>query len=114
MPFLSVDLPLKGFFVLGPLLFLIVHAYVLLHFGMLSDKVRAFDRALREQIDDAEIRTQLRRQLPSNVFVQFLAGPREIRDGVMGLFLWLITMISLVVGPVCLVVFLELESPAVP
>ena len=51
---------------------------------MLSDKVRAFDRALREQIDDAEIRTQLRRQLPSNIFVQFLAGPREIRDGVMG------------------------------
>ena len=109
MPFLSVDLPLKGFFVLGPLLFLIVHAYVLLHFGMLSDKVRAFDRALREQIDDAEIRTQLRRQLPSNIFVQFLAGPREIRDGIMGLFLWLITMISLVVGPVCLVVFLELQ-----
>ena len=28
----SYDLPMKGFFWLGPLLFLIVHAYVLLHF----------------------------------------------------------------------------------
>ena len=71
-----------------------------------------FDRALREQIDDANIRTQLRRQLPSNVFVQFLAGPTEVRDGLIGLFLWLISMISLVVGPVCLLVFLELELPA--
>jgi uncharacterized protein YjbI with pentapeptide repeats len=109
LPFLSVDLPLKGFFVLGPLLFLIVHAYVLLHFGMLSNKVRAFDRVLREQIEDADIRTQLRRQLPSNVFVQFLAGPTEVRDGLMGFFLWLTAMISLVVGPVCLLVFMQLQ-----
>ena len=33
LPFLNVDLPLTGFFWLGPTLFLIVHAYVLLHFG---------------------------------------------------------------------------------
>ena len=31
LPFLGVDLPLIGFFVIGPALFLIVHAYVLLH-----------------------------------------------------------------------------------
>lgn len=40
LPFLSTDLPLLGFFVLGPLIFLIVHAYVLLHFAMLADKGR--------------------------------------------------------------------------
>jgi len=42
LPFLSVDLPLVGFFVLGPALFLIVHTYVLLHFVMLADKVACF------------------------------------------------------------------------
>jgi hypothetical protein len=31
LPFLNVELPLEVFFVLGPLVFLIVHAYVLLH-----------------------------------------------------------------------------------
>src|SRR5262245_34856219 len=36
LPFLDVELPLLGFFVLGPLLFLILHAYVLLHFAMLA------------------------------------------------------------------------------
>jgi hypothetical protein len=42
LPFLNVDLPLIGFFVLGPGLFLIVHAYVLLHFVMLAGKVGVF------------------------------------------------------------------------
>src|SRR2546421_11035606 len=38
LPFLNVDLPLIGFFALGPGLFLIVHAYVLLHFVLLAGK----------------------------------------------------------------------------
>ena len=109
LPFLSVDLPLVGFFVLAPALFLIVHAYVLLHFGLLSNKVGAFDRALREQIEDTAIRTQVRRQLPSNIFVQFLAGPRDVRDGLIGLMLWLIALITLVAAPVALLVFLTLQ-----
>ena len=109
LPFLNVDLPLTGFFWLGPALFLIVHAYVLLHFVMLAGKVSAFDSALRDQIDNAEIRRRLRRQLPSNIFVQFLAGPPEVRDGVMGVLLWLIALISLVLAPVALLVFFELQ-----
>src|SRR5215471_10856538 len=32
LPFLNVELPLEAFFILGPFVFLIVHAYVLLHF----------------------------------------------------------------------------------
>jgi hypothetical protein len=47
LPFLNVDLPLVGFFVLGPLLFVIVHAYVLLHFAVLGGKVGAFDVELQ-------------------------------------------------------------------
>ena len=46
LPFVSVKLPITGFFVLGPGLFLIVHAYVLLHFTMLADKIAAFDELL--------------------------------------------------------------------
>ena len=109
LPFLGVDLPLKGFFVLGPLLFLIVHAYVLLHFAMLSGKVRVFDTELRGQIDDGDIRTRLRRQLPSSIFVQFLAGPSEVRDGTMGGLLWLIAMVSLMIGPILLLIFFALQ-----
>ena len=113
LPFLTVDLPLRGFFWLGPAIFLVVHAYVLLHFRLLAGKVRMFDDELRAQIDpdraESDIRTQLRRQLPSDIFVQLLAGPREIRGGVVGVLLKMIAWISLAIGPVSLMVFFELQ-----
>jgi len=97
LPFLNVELPLKAFFILGPLVFLVVHAYVLLHFLL---KVGAFHVQLEKQIpEDDEKRAQLRRQLPSNIFVQFLAGPREVREGVVGFLLKSVASISLVAGP---------------
>jgi uncharacterized protein YjbI with pentapeptide repeats len=109
LPFLGVDLPLKGFFWLAPALFLIVHAYVLLHFVMLADKIRLYDTELRDQIADLNARTRLRQQLPSNIFVQFLAGPSEVRHGTKGYMLQLIALISLVIGPVALLVFIQLQ-----
>src|SRR5215216_6602255 len=90
LPFLGVELPLVGFFALGPLLFLIAHAYVLLHFVLLAGKVGIFHAELQAQIADEELRARLRRQLPSNIFVQLLAGPREVRSGVIGFMLRLI------------------------
>jgi uncharacterized protein YjbI with pentapeptide repeats len=109
LPFLNVDLPLLGFFVLGPAIFLVVHAYVLLHLVLLAGKVGYFDAELRAQIIDAEVRGRLRRQLPSNIFVQFLAGPREVRSGVLGFMLQLIAQISLVLGPIALLVFFQFQ-----
>src|SRR5215472_15310949 len=109
LPFLSVDLPLTGFFVLGPLLFLIVHAYVLMHFVLLAGKIRVFDAELRAQIADEDVRARLRRQLPSNIFVQYLAGPKEVRRGPMRIMLRGIALISLVLGPIALLLFVQLQ-----
>jgi hypothetical protein len=110
LPFLNIELPLKAFFVLGPLVFLVVHAYVLLHFLLLAGKVGAFHVQLVKQIpEDDEKRTQLRRQLPSNIFVQFLAGPREVREGVVGFLLKSVALISLVAGPVGLLILFQLQ-----
>jgi uncharacterized protein YjbI with pentapeptide repeats len=109
LPILYVDVPLVGFFVLGPALFLIVHAYVLLHFTLLAGKVGAFHSELEMQISDEHTRALLRRQLPSNVFVQFLAGPREARTGIMGFVLRLIAQISLVAAPLALLIYFQLQ-----
>jgi hypothetical protein len=115
LPFLNVDLPFLGFFVLGPLLSLIVHAYTLLHFTFLADKVGAFHNELERQIErsDPDTGELLRRQLPSNILVQFLSGPRRTRAGMMGsLFRRLlrgIVWISLVAGPMLLLVFFQLQ-----
>jgi hypothetical protein len=108
LPFLSVDLPLLGFFWLGPAIFLIVHAYVLLHFVLLAGKAGDFDEALEKRITDEDAQT-VRRQLPSNIFVQFLAGSREVRTGVLGFLLRLIAQVSLLIGPIALLVFFGLQ-----
>src|SRR5208337_5028451 len=50
LPFLNIELPLLAFFFLAPILFLIVHAYTLVHLVLLTDKAKRFDRALRDQI----------------------------------------------------------------
>jgi len=117
LPFLNVELPLKAFFILGPLVFLIVHAYVLLHFVLLASKIGAFDRELEAQISGPPFyqssfevaRVQLRRQLPSNIFVQSLAGPREVRTGIIGFLLRRMIEISLVVGPIALLILFQLQ-----
>jgi uncharacterized protein YjbI with pentapeptide repeats len=109
LPFLNVDLPLVGFFTLAPGIFLIVHTHVLIYFVLLANKVSAFDAQLRSQITDREERARLRRQLPSNIFVQLIAGPREIRTGIMGLMLNLIAQTSLAIGPVGLLILFQLQ-----
>jgi uncharacterized protein YjbI with pentapeptide repeats len=67
-------------------------------------------RSFQKQIpEDNEKRTQLRRQLPSNIFVQFLAGPREMRIGIVGFLLKSIATITLVFGPIALLVLFQLQ-----
>jgi uncharacterized protein YjbI with pentapeptide repeats len=109
LPFLSVNLPLVAFFLVGPVLFLVAHAYVLLHFVLLAVKVRAFHVQLMVQVKNATVRTQLRRQLPVDIFAQALAGPSEVRKGTIGAMLMAIAWISLAIGPVLLLLLFELQ-----
>jgi uncharacterized protein YjbI with pentapeptide repeats len=105
-----VPLPLVAFFFLAPIVFIVSHAYTLVHFVMLGAKVGVLDTELRAQVGDAPETTEgLRRQLPSNIFVQFLAGPRDIRKGALGLILKAIAWFSLVIGPVLLLLLLQVQ-----
>ncbi len=121
LPFLNIELPLLAFFFLAPILFLIVHAYTLVHLVMLTDKAKRFHQALYTQIADEDglpegelarrktIRDGLRRQLPSNIFVQFLAGPEDVRDSAFGWALQAIAWITLVVAPVLLLLLMQIQ-----
>ena len=104
------ELPLVAFFFLAPIVFIVSHAYTLVHFVMLGAKVGVYDAELRAQLGDApETREGLRRQLPSNIFVQFLAGPGDIRKGGLGLILKAIAWWSLVIGPVLLLLLIQVQ-----
>jgi uncharacterized protein YjbI with pentapeptide repeats len=112
LPFLNVELPLLAFFFLAPILFLIVHAYTLVHLVMLSDKAKRFHEVLHRQIggaDRAAIRAGLQRQLPSNIFVQFLGGPPDVRASRFGSLLRAIAWTTLVVAPVLLLLMMQIQ-----
>ncbi len=121
LPFLNIELPLLAFFFLAPILFLIVHAYTLVHLVMLSDKAKRFHQALHDQIGDdddkakerppgrAAIRAGLQRQLPSNIFVQFLAGPPDIRASLFGWMLRGIAWSTLVIAPILLLLMMQIQ-----
>lgn len=109
LPFLNVDLPLLGFFFIGPLILVLIHVYILLHFVLLANKIGIFHAELHVQIPEDSVRTQLRAQLPSNIFIQFLAGPHDVREGIIGIMLKIIAHISLVYGPIVLLLFFQLR-----
>jgi hypothetical protein len=121
LPFLGIELPLFAFLAVAPILFVIVHAYTLVHLVFLTDKAKRYHHALYDQIggrdglSQAEVdarkgtRDGLRRQLPSNIFVQFLAGPSDMREGGLGWLLRAIAWITLAVAPVLLLLFLQIQ-----
>ncbi len=79
---------------------------------MLSDKAKRFHEALHKQIggaDRAAIRASLQRQLPSNIFVQFLAGPPNVRSSLFGSLLRGIAWTTLVVAPVLLLLLMQIQ-----
>ncbi|MEF3366381.1 pentapeptide repeat-containing protein [Methylocystis sp. 9N] len=114
LPFLNIELPLLAFFFLTPLLFLVLYAYTMVHFVLLAKKALRFHNRLYDQFpgdDDRSIsiRDGLRRQLPSNIFVQFLAGPSDVRNAGFGRLLELIAWTTLVLGPVTLLLLLQIQ-----
>jgi uncharacterized protein YjbI with pentapeptide repeats len=111
LPFLNIELPLLAFFFLAPILFIIVHAYTLVHLVMLTEKTKRYDQALHDparQVTDTR-RAILQWQLPGNIFIQFLAGPKELRTGWFGWALRVIAWITLVIAPVLLLLLMQVQ-----
>ena len=114
LPFLNIDLPILAFFFLTPLLFLILHAYTLVHFVLLAQRTNRFHQRLLAQFpgDDQQSSTlqdDVRQQLPSNIFVQFLAGPNKIRSSGFGFLLKFIVWATLVFASAALLLLIEVQ-----
>jgi len=109
LPVLNVELPLVGFFAVAPVFFLINHFYLLLQLWGLGRRIGEFNDALSGAGlgEDAERRE--RRKLDTFVVVQMLAGTAEERRRLTGLFLWTIALITLVIAPVALLLFIQLQ-----
>ncbi len=111
LPFLNIELPLLAFFFLAPLLFLVVHAYALVHLVILTEKAKRYHEALHnpERNVTDRARENLQWQLPSNIFIQFLAGPPKICGGLFGMSLRAIAWITLVIAPILLLLMMQVQ-----
>ena len=106
LPFLNIELPLLAFFFLAPLMFLLTHAYTLVHLVLLANRVAQFNDELRASSEDHAL---WRRRLPSNIFVQFLGAPEESRYSPFGLLLAMILWVTLVIAPIALYLLLQIQ-----
>jgi hypothetical protein len=121
LPFLNIELPLLAFFFVAPILFVIVHAYTLVHLVVLTDKAKLFNEELHKQIGDAlglstkqleerkAKRDGFRRQLPSNIFIHFLVRTEGVRDRAFGWLLHAIGWVTLVLAPLLLLFLMQIQ-----
>ena len=115
LPLLNVDLPLPGFFVVGPIVLVIIHFYILLQVFALALRVDFHNKLLHRQFRTNSSREYFRQRLNSFFILQMLAGPLEQQRGLIGAVLKLIAWLTLAVGPVviliqCQVTFLPIHN----
>jgi hypothetical protein len=101
LPLLNVQVPIVGFYILTPLLVVLLHFELLLQFSLLRRKLVLFDATVVELLEEASL---LRERLANFHYTHFIAGNEK--TGVMPVLFALIAWVVLVVTPLCLLVFI--------
>src|SRR4051812_13962408 len=100
LPVLNIDLPLWGFFFLAPMLFVILHAYVLMQVLLLARTAAAYNAAVERAGLPPEEDTTLRQRLANTLFAQIFAGSPREREGWLGWLLKAMAWITLAIAPI--------------
>ncbi len=100
LPVLNIDLPLWGFFVLAPILFVIFHAYVLLQVLLLGRTAAAYNVAVDRAIRAPPSNDAMRQRLANTLFAQIFAGSPRERHGWLGVLLKAMAWITLAIAPI--------------
>ncbi len=110
LPVLNIALPLLGFYILAPVIFVVLHFYMLLNLVLLARSAKAFEDALKRAFpDDGEARENFRMRIENTLFVQLLVGGRLEREGINARLLSLMALITLALAPVALLLFLQIK-----
>ena len=110
LPVLNIKLPLLGFYVLTPFIFVVFHFYMLLNLVLLARTAKSFDDALARAFpEDGEARETFRMRIENTLFVQLLVGGSLERKGINAKFLSLMALITLALAPVALMLMFEIK-----
>lgn len=110
LPVLNIQLPLIGFYVLAPIIFVVVHFYVLLNLMLLARTAKSFDDALTKVCPAGGTANEMfRMRIENTLFVQLLVGGRKERKGFNSWLLSVMALITLAIAPVALLVFIQVR-----
>lgn len=108
LPALGTDVPLFWFFVLSPILFVLLHVYVLLQVLLLGRTAAAYSAAVDRSATAPSGNAAMRQRLANTLFAQIFAGSPRERSGWLGRMLQIIAWITLVSGPIVIILALQL------
>jgi uncharacterized protein YjbI with pentapeptide repeats len=110
LPVLNIPLPLLGFYILTPIIFVVLHFYMLFYLVLLARTARTFEDALlRAFPEDGDARENFRMRIENTLFVQLLVGGRLERVGINAKLLSLMALITLALAPVALMLMFEVK-----
>jgi len=110
LPVLNIKLPLLGFYILTPIIFVVLHFYMLLNLVLLARTARAFeDTLVRAFPEEGEPRENFRMRIENTLFVQLLVGGRLEREGLNAKLLSWMALITLALAPVALLLMFEVK-----
>jgi uncharacterized protein YjbI with pentapeptide repeats len=100
LPALNIDLPLYWFFVLAPILFVLLHFYVLLQVLLLGRTAAAYNEAVNLAVKPPAENALVRQRLANTLFAQIFAGSPREREGWLGRLLRAMAWITLALAPI--------------
>ena len=107
LPVLDISLPLLGFFFLAPILFVILHVYVLLQVLLLARTAAVYNAAVERADLPPEENAALRQRLANTLFAQIFAGSPREREGWLGWLLKAMAWITLAIAPVLILLVFQ-------
>ncbi len=87
LPALNIDLPFFWFFVVAPILLVLLHIYVLLQVLLLGRTAAAYNKTVNRVVDSTPENALMRQRLANTLFAQIFAGSPREREGWLG---WLL------------------------
>ncbi len=108
LPILNIKVELLPFYIIAPLLYLVVHFYVLMMLVLLARTAAEFDKLLRTRLLDEADRERYRARVENALFLQLLVGMKGERSGVNAFLLGLIALITIVLAPLATLVLMQM------
>src|SRR5260221_9208410 len=103
LPALNIDLPFFWFFVVAPILLVLLHIYVLLQVLLLGRTAAAYNKTVNRVVDSTPENALMRQRLANTLFAQIFAGSPREREGWLGWLLRAMAWITLVPVPIYVV-----------